>query len=198
MALLRRSSREERFWRWFEDNSTRLFAFESDQENVFDQLQGALGKVDKGLTFEFGPVEGGRRDFVLSADGIREVFPVVERLVEAAPGLPQWTIIAFRPPRSPDVELSLGRHTLAARDLWFAAHADGDRIGLTVFVPGLTEKNKRSLAHAGFLLLDNALGEYVVETHVGFIEWESKPDDPEAAGLEPFLKIPERFGIGGG
>jgi len=59
MALLRRSSREERFWRWFEDNSTRLFAFESDQENVFDQLQGALGKVDKGLTFEFGPVEGG-------------------------------------------------------------------------------------------------------------------------------------------
>jgi hypothetical protein len=198
MGLMSRSSREERFWRWFQDNSERLFAFESDQDRLFNELQDALGKVEKGLTFEFGPIEDGRREFVISADGIRELFPAVQRLADAAPRFSQWTIIPFRPPRSLDVEITLGRRTLGPGDLWFTDDADCDRIGLTIFVRGLTEKNHRSLAHAGFLLLDNALGEYVVETEVGFVEWEPLPEHPETSGMKPFHMIRESFGIGEG
>jgi hypothetical protein len=93
------NSPEEEFWRWFLANDTRLFDFESDRERVFDELQARLHKVKAGLTFEFGPKENGARDFVISADGIKDVFPSVVLLANAAPSLPRWKIIKFRPRR---------------------------------------------------------------------------------------------------
>ena len=58
------------FWRWFQDNEQDLFAFESDMERVFARLTDAIEAVHPELTFEFGPVEFGKREFVISAGGI--------------------------------------------------------------------------------------------------------------------------------
>jgi hypothetical protein len=193
MRLFSRGSREERFWLWFQKHSDRLLRFEVDRERVFDELAGALHRVDKGLMFEFGPVRNGRREFVVSADGIREHFPAVRRLVEAAPSLQEWTITPFRPPASLDLVVEYGGVSLGPDDVWFLAQPDRDRVGLTLFVKGLTEENSRTLGSAGFILLDNALGEYAVETHVGFIEWRPLPEDPAAEGLSFFSRIREPF-----
>jgi hypothetical protein len=59
------------FWKWFVDNEDELFNFERDQDVVFDALSDALHLVSEQLTFEFGPKEDGRREFVISADGNR-------------------------------------------------------------------------------------------------------------------------------
>lgn len=80
-------NREKAFWDWFQANDERLYNFERDQEPTFDLLQTELQKVDKNLTFEFGPVENGRREFIISAGGIREAFPKVESLYATAPVL---------------------------------------------------------------------------------------------------------------
>ena len=195
MAWFKRESKEETFWQWFEQNSSRLFAFEADQDRVFGELKTALGKVHRGLTFEFGPVRDGRREFIVSADGIRDRFPAVKSLVAAAPALAQWTVIPFRPPKSLDMVIEYHGQRLGADDVWFKAEDDGVRIGLTLHVRGLTEENKQSLAGAAFLLLDCALGEFAVETRVGFIEWSGLPDDPAAAGLQPLRSIRDVFDI---
>ena len=53
---------EENFWRWFVKNESMIFHFESNREEIFDQLSHELDKVNTDLTFEFGPVRAeGRR-----------------------------------------------------------------------------------------------------------------------------------------
>lgn len=99
MRLFSKPTKEQRFWSWFARNTDRLFQFEADQEAIFDDLGAALEKVHPGLTFEFGPVREGKREFIVSADGIRELFPAVRALVAAAPVLSRWAIIPFRPPK---------------------------------------------------------------------------------------------------
>ena len=196
MGLFNRTSAEERFWRWFQTHSSRLFGFEADQERVFRDLTAALEKVEKDLTFEFGPVHDGKREFIVSADGIKDRFPAVRRLVAAAPAMPQWIVIPFRPPKDLDFVIDYGGCRLGPDDVWFLSEPDGGRVGLTLFVRGLTEDNKNTLGGAGFILLDNALGEFAVETQVGFIEWNPLPSDPEAAGLRPFRMVRDVFDLG--
>ena len=195
MAWFTRASAEERFWQWFEQNSNRLFAFETDRDCVFRDLTAALHKVHEGLTFEFGPVQDDKREFIVSADGIRERFPAVQRLVAAAPAMSRWTVIPFRPPKDIGSVIEYDGHRVGPDDVWFRSEADGDRIGLTLYVRGLTEENTRTVGGATFILLDNALGEFAVETRVGFIEWKGLPDDPEAAGLQPFPAIRAVFDV---
>src|SRR5689334_6398671 len=64
-------SPSRRFWSWFSANDDRLFDFERDQKAVFDELAAQLVRVHPDLTFELGPVRDGRRDFVVSAGGIK-------------------------------------------------------------------------------------------------------------------------------
>jgi len=198
MKLFSRESAEQRFWRWFLENSSRLFAFESDQEKVVGELRKALGRVHSGLTFEFGPVNDGQREFIVSADGIKDRFPAVLRLVKAAPAMPEWIVIPFRPPKNlaafqAGAMFKFGEHRLGHDDIWFAAEPDGQRIGLAICIRGLTEDNRQALGGAAFILLDSALGEYAVEMQVGFIDLQPLPADPREAGLRPFGEIRELF-----
>lgn len=191
MGLFGQTS-QKRFWEWFRRNSERLFHFEQDQEAVFAELSGALARVSKGLTFEIGvEVKGGQREFIVSADGIRELFPVVQRLVAAAPALPGWTIVAFRQPKSLDFSIRIGEHELGADDVWFSATPEGERTALTLYVRGLTDENRRALAPAVFLLLDSAVGEYNVATKVCGIDSRPLPEDPAALGLQPLPALRE-------
>ena len=175
MGLFDRPSRERRFWQWFQDHSRRLFAFEADRERVFDELTSALHRVDKGLTFEFGPIQEGKREFVVSADGIRDHFAAVRKLVAAAPSMPEWIVVPFRPPKSIDLVLDYAGYRLGPDDVWFTASPEPGRVGLTLFLRGLTEDNRATLGNASFILLDNALGEFAVETQVGSIQWMPLP-----------------------
>jgi hypothetical protein len=90
------------FWKWFEINQDKFFDFAKPDQKVekdFDLLSGALGKVNGDLTFEFGP-KAEIREFVISAGGLKKSFPDVVLLAKAAPILPKWKVIQFRPRRS--------------------------------------------------------------------------------------------------
>lgn len=160
---------ETQFWTWFEKNQDMLFHFERDQERTFDKLNAAMSKVHPDLTFEFGPDDGGKREFVISADGLKDAFPAVESLYSSAPSLPRWTFIKFRPRRS-GVTIRVGDVKIERTDIEVAVEADGNRAGLTVFVKGYDESQAQQFQHAAFIMLDHAIGEYDMETKVGFID----------------------------
>ena len=165
---------EKVFWDWFAKNEATLFAFERDQERIFDELAEQLNLVNPDLTFEFGPVSGGKREFVISAGGIKGAFPAVEALYETAPSLPRWIWVKFRPRRAEISDLNYGDKTIRADDVHYMLAKDGDKIGIVLFIDGYSKQEEGTFGQIGFLFLDEALGEYTVETKVGFIEIENR------------------------
>lgn len=167
-------TKEAEFWTWFEANEQLLYEFEADQERIFDRLGSELAKVDPNLTFEFGPKQDdGWREFVISAGGIRDSFPAVESLFSAAPKLDRWKFVKFRPRREA-MTVCLGDRCIAPEDVHFQMFEDGDKIGIMLFFDGFRQSDRDFFAHAGYLMLDQALGEFTVETEVGFIEFAGR------------------------
>jgi hypothetical protein len=98
-SLFKKKNRYEAFWDWFSKNSEDYYYnLENKRDTLFDPLGKQLGKINGNLVFEFsGQKENGKREFIISADGIRDSFPDVIQLVDNAPPLEKWDIIAFRP-----------------------------------------------------------------------------------------------------
>jgi|SRR5882724_788218 len=184
------ASVESDFWRWFQRNEADLFDFERNQEATFDRLAAEMHKVHPSLTFEFGPKENGRREFVISADGIKEAFPKVESLYAAAPTMAHWKFIKFRPRREP-FDIDYAGVSVKANTVSVLVEPDGQKAGLTVFIPGYSESDRETYAGIAFLLLDQALGEYDVETRVGFID--VKAPTPGRAQARTLQELPKAF-----
>ena len=183
------ASREELFWAWFDRHQDAYFALDpSDRaatEKLFNELTGRLQAVDENLTFEFGPQKDGKRELVISADGMRSSFPAVLSLAAAAPRLPRWKITAFRPRRYPVLAIEIGGAALDPRRISVRMEADGPKIDLTIYLAGYTEPERSKVAQGVYLLLDEALGEYDVETKVGAIAFEAlgPVPPPDSAAL---------------
>lgn len=163
----------DQFWHWFVQNENTLYEFEDNIESVFDAIAVELVKVDENVTFEISsPDEAGRRHFVITAEGIRSSFPAVEQLVNTAPQLSRWTFVKYR---QRAVELSIVEfdgmridpsdvHCVIVKD------ENPSKVGILLFFDGYNEKQRNVFGNIGYLILDQALGEYVVEMSVGVIE----------------------------
>lgn len=173
---------ETDFWQWFQRNEAMLFDFEKDQEHTFDKLAAQLHKVHSDLTFEFGPKENGKREFVISADGFRKAIPAVERLAAAAPGLSKWTVIKFRPRRAP-FDIGYGNVTVKANTVAALLKPNGGKVDVTVLIPGYTAETRTVYVGIAFLMLDQALGEYDVMTRVGVVQVEAPKAGQSAVTL---------------
>jgi hypothetical protein len=178
------------FWKWFRDHEGELLDFESARERVFDELAVQLRNVDPDLTFEFGPKRK-RREFIVSAGGIKNAFPMVSALVAAAPNLECWRVIAFRPRRDPLNVVEFRGKSVDPKDVQFSLLDDGKRAGIYLFIPGFT-KDDSDLKQIGYLLLDDALGEYDVECRVALIEMFS-PETPTDGDRYQLSELPRLF-----
>jgi hypothetical protein len=187
---------ETEFWRWFQQHEDALFHFERDQETTFDQLNAALSKVDEDLTFEFGRECDGTREFVISAAGIKRAFPAVSRLYDARPKLQRFRVTAFRPRRSVISNIEYADLTINADDVCYRLCKDADpqKIGILLFLPGHCDDRKTEFGQIGYLFLDEALGEYDVETKVGFIEMMGH-DSKYFDGASPIQELADHFDV---
>jgi hypothetical protein len=185
-------SKEAIFWHWFQANEARLFDFEKDREKIFDELRNQLHRVRPELTFEFGPQHDGKREFVISADGIKDAFPAVTALADAAPSLSRWKITRFRPRRGFQSPITLNGFRLAPDQVRFTIGPDGEKAGLTLFIDDYNAAEREKFASAVYLMLDQTLGEYDVETKVGFIELEAA-STRSASVKQPFSSLAESF-----
>ena len=181
---------EKKFWQWFIQHQQELLDFESNSEELFDRLSAELQKVDPDLTFEFGP-KLARRELAISAGGMRRAFPAVISLVESAPALDQWSITAFRPRRAiPNIVEFRGKR-INPIDVQFTLLVNGATPGIYLFIPDYREGDV-DLKQIGYLLLDDTLGEYDVETQLGGIRMLS-PDAPTEGDRYPLMELPALF-----
>ena len=185
-----RKTPQEKFWKWFETNQDMIFFFERDRERIFDVLAAQMHKLNPSLTFEFGPIEDGRREFTISADGIQAAFPIVEALYAAAPELLRWKILKFRQRRQP-ADISMGGVRVSWKSVLVHVVPHGEKADLFIYLPGFSETQRNTYMSIAFLMLDQSLGEYAVETRIGRLEIESTTDAPPEA--QPLETLPAAF-----
>ncbi len=170
------SDKNSSFWDWFEKNESRYFSMDfnnqQEQEKLFDELGNRLEKINENFTFEFGKLDENTMDLVISAGGIEQAFPEVIALVNAAPKLERWKTTAFRQKKDEVSSIQLGGIEINGDNTVVRLYKDGDKIGVVLFLPEYTETPNQVFEQIGFLLLDQTLGEYVVGTKVGFVEFE--------------------------
>ncbi len=182
------------FWKWFAENEDRLYNFQEDQMKIFNETAKELNKINKYLVFEFGIKEGEKREFVISANGMKEAFPLVEALYYSAPKLERWNFVKFRPRREDIIDIQIADVKINADEVYFRLFPNYEthKIDIVLFLPGFNEKKKMIYDNIALLFLDEALGEYDVETKIGTIEidsinaWDFKK-------AEPLKKLPAVF-----
>jgi hypothetical protein len=181
---------QRRFWNWFIEHEADLYDFERDQKRMFNSLETELHRVDSNLVFEFGP-KTPTREFVISADGIRSSFPSVVSLYKAAPALDRWKIVAFRPRRWPISTINIRGKVVNPEKVEFALLNNGGIAGVRLFVPGFRE-DESEWKMIAYLLLDEALGEFDVETKLGMIQICTFDGGVEETHI-PFVELPQAF-----
>lgn len=195
-GLFGSKTNESQFWDWFERNQDDLYEFERDREAIFDRLTTSLGKVHPDLTFEFSPIrDGGQREFVISAGGIKDAFPAVEALHAASPKLSRWTFLKFRQRRFPINDLEFAGKKIRSEDVHYAIFKDEnpEKVGIMIFLDGYRDEDKGSLwGQMGYLFLDEAIGEYDVEMHVGAIVFFDR-DSKYFEHARPLAELPGHF-----
>jgi hypothetical protein len=192
MSPIPKRSPEARFWKWFTEQESQLFAFETNQERNISELLQELHRINESLTFEIGSETEGIREFIISADGHRDVFPFVIRLADAAPPLPRWRIVKFRPRRTDPCLIGLGDLQFSSDDILATLKPQGTRIGVSLFLGDEDHFDERVVGHIGFLLLDYTLGEYDVETLVGTVSFHPKGRSTRLTKL-PLRDLPLAF-----
>lgn len=56
-------------------------------------------------------------------------------------------------------------------DIFFKLYEDNQKVGIQIFIKDFTQDEYEIFAQIGYLYLDSALGEYDLETKVGFVEF---------------------------
>jgi hypothetical protein len=179
------------FWEWFRSNAPRFADGRAIEHRAIGELAAKLGKIHKGLVFQLD-THSDSPTLEVSADGIRELFPVVRKVVGSAPEVPGWNVVAFRQPaRDPsELQLEFNGVKIEPSDIAFVCRSSGNRARVVIFAPTYEPEVPREMIGAVFILLDATLGEYAVETKVqidGILPKSKQPAEarplPELAGV---------------
>ncbi|WP_050180565.1 hypothetical protein [Domibacillus robiginosus] len=181
------------FWQWFEESQQAYHDLSEEQlENSFEQLETKLHKVNKELVFEFSAeLVSGKREFIISADGLEEVFPSVIELVDRAPKLQNFDIIAFRQPSQEECEVSIDGITLTSEQVYFdyLFNPETELVDLKFFIKDFDPDNM-VYDQAVFIMMDSVLGEYDAATKVNSIELQKLS---EKEGLFPIMELRKKI-----
>ncbi|EKF54457.1 hypothetical protein I215_12533 [Galbibacter marinus] len=191
-SLFNTQSKEDRFWNWFLKDQETYYAEVDNldlREKLFDDLTTHLVKVHPDLVFEFSPIrESEVREFIISTDGIKAAFPLVEKLVAKAPTIEKWQFNAFRQ-RVPGDELAIcyGDLEISYSDIYFRYQDGGyGKIGIELNIRNFNGEDY--IKNAIYILLDSLIGEYDVTMGLDWIEWV-KLDESNIENLIPLTDL---------
>jgi hypothetical protein len=180
------------FWTWLHDHQAELRAVVGDamtgDEPILDDLLAALQAFDDGLYFLLGGERDGTVELIITAEGDSDRFPAVRALVDAAPPLPGWEVIAFKPALGFDVVIRHDRATIDAKAAWFLPLASrAGHFAVRVACAEYVAADEDDFAFAAQMMIDAGLGERVA-SGIHHIDVVAAPASPAAEG---FLRLSE-------
>lgn len=187
-------SPENKFWSWFEHSQDQYLDLETaDMDEKFSIMGAKIREVHDDLTFAISPMDKeGKRELIISADGIQDAFPSVIKLVHLAPHLPGWEVKPFRPKVEMDeYHIDLGHRIIKAEEIRFEFQIIEGRLELHLYIKDYHPEAEDILI-ASQILLDSLLGEYDAATKIQFLAFHElseieNPDQLPQLELLPML-----------
>jgi hypothetical protein len=159
------------FWTLFSVRADALAKIESAEDPVYDEMLAKLHEVHDGLFFEFSTKDGAS-ELIITAEGERALFGLVDDIVAAAPKVMGWSYVALKPKVGLARSITWEGHVIDCAEVVFEPLEDeksGD-FGIRLLVPDLP-KDRQESAHNGLLrVLDHALGERRFADEIKFTE----------------------------
>ncbi len=150
-----------------------------------DELTQRLQLIDRKLVWEILP-SASPKQLVISADGNLKLFPTVRKVVAAAPKIPGWEVVSLRQPGPTGVI----QYQDAKADPNKILYTTDERVGkldIVLYVPGVKGEPGENQVGAIFLLLDALIGEFLVETRIGSLDFYGLEKAPK--GAKPLAKL---------
>ncbi len=194
-GLFKKQNTVEGFWKWFEKNEQELRSFPQNPDYHLNRILKQLQKIEKNLAVELEPARKGSPPIMtISADGVRENFPIVQEFISNAPVLEHWKFVAFRQRMSKDqikgMVLRSQDFELNPMEMRFAPISDRDNLDIILYTKGVNAVNYEQVAYGGLLLVDNILGEYDCVTKVRSYDFHQLPTSKsELRKLKPLLQL---------
>jgi hypothetical protein len=174
-------NQEQKFWNWFVENK-QLFEDiisnlkglnQEDIDNAMNLFEENLHKCNENLWFRMG----GQSPFelIITAEGNKETFPFVEKLVENSPEIENWKIISFIQPQNIDgFYYKQDDYELTANDIFFSFTENLSGEGGYFFETMFYVQDDKFIDDDGFKssiirIAETAVGEYDFAKIVGFI-----------------------------
>jgi hypothetical protein len=185
------------FWNWFSNNKDKYFFLnqvDSEvKEKLLNEFEINLHKFCDSLFFEIGGFPDKTQELIITAEGNIEYFDKVEELVNSAPKLKDWNIIAFKPPMDFGFSLTFEGITSNASDLWFLPLENNDNpelIGLRIGFPNYKNNKVKEFRFIAYLILDTILGEKSNALDIAYLDVDLLPQNPDENG---YLNLKELF-----
>jgi hypothetical protein len=192
--MMERHEAIQEFWRWFTEHRAEFDVLKDTENPFWDIALAQLKRLDERLWFELSNMDRDEREFIITAEGHFEAFELVDTIVANAPRIPNWEVIALKPPRGFDFISTYEGIHFEPRAMWFlpldSASRPGD-LGLRVGVPNLTSDIKRQATNAVAVILDTALGERAAALDIQHLEVIALPESPESQGYVPLKQLPD-------
>ncbi len=190
---------EKKFWSWFLKNNKKFLHLNENEDIVQkDKLQtdllSNLNDYCKGLFFEIGGLPNGRAALIITAEGNLDLFKNVKELVDCAPKIDNWEIIAFKQPMGSDFKINYEGLELDPNTIWFLPlknSKEPDSIGLKIGFPEYSENDEKKYLGAIFLIIDTLLGEESNAQNIGYIDIGVLPNQYEDKGYIELVKLPD-------
>jgi hypothetical protein len=150
----------EAFWRLFEKKCRALEKIDNADDPLYDELLEQLQRVDPGLFFEFaaGP---GDCELIVTADGNRALFGLVDSVVSAAPKISGWKVFALKPKLGFPESVEWEGLNVKLADVFFEplSQEGSHDLGLRLLIRGIRDADVENAHNALLRALDHGLGE---------------------------------------
>jgi hypothetical protein len=182
------------FWDWFRLHLPEFDALSDPDAAFWDIAVGQLQQLDERFKFELSHPNGTVREFIITAEGRKEAFPLAEAIVARAPKIPGWSFIALKPPMGFDFQTTYEGICFDPNSMRFRPlvnKSNPQNLGLRVGVPNLNPSIKRQADNAIFVILDTALGERAAALEIDYVEVAPLPESPDSEGYIELHKLPQ-------
>ncbi|QUG41831.1 hypothetical protein KD050_00565 [Psychrobacillus sp. INOP01] len=184
----------EAFWQYFQEHEKELYSFrDEDIDKLFGELHRLIKKVNNQLVFSMPKqLLDDKREFTISGSGIGKNFPDVIRLVEAAPKMERFTIIAFNQRNDDEHGTTSDDIEITRDDVFFDYMYEKEREAffLSLYIKGFEEKNDNYYAVV-LDLLEIVIGEYTLGTEIAEIEFKKFINEVDLLPINDLPKILE-------